>query len=185
MPLTDADRRTLLDAARASIHHGLLTRESLRVDPDPFDSALRAHGACFVTLRIEGALRGCIGSLEPTRPLVEDATVNAFNAAFHDPRFDPLSRVEFERLDVSLSVLQPAEPMSVRDEADLLAQLRPGVDGLTLYADGRRATFLPAVWDTLGDPRKFVTHLKVKAGLAPDDWPSDLRVERYTTEHIP
>ena len=185
MPLDATDRRTLLDAARASIHHGLLEHRPKAFDPAGFSDALRAERACFVTLHIEGALRGCIGSLEPTRPLIDDAAHNAFNAAFHDPRFTPLTGPEFDRLDVSLSILNDPEPMAVRDETDLLTQLRPGVDGLTLHSLGRRATFLPAVWETVPDPRKFLAQLKRKAGLDPDTWPDDLRFERYTTEHIP
>lgn len=185
MSLDSNDRRTLLDAARTSIDHGLIERRPRAFDPIEFSPALQARGASFVTLHIEGALRGCIGSLEATQPLIVDVAHNAFQAAFHDPRFGPVNRAESDRLDVSLSILNPAQPMMVRDEADLLIQLRPGVDGLTLHSAGRRATFLPAVWETIGDPRMFVTQLKLKAGLDPDAWPIDLRVEHYTTEHIP
>ncbi len=184
MTMLETDRRTLLDVARVSIHRGFVDRRPLGVHPADFADALRAERAAFVTLRIEGKLRGCIGSLEATRTLVEDVAINAFNAAFHDPRFEPLSRPEFDRVTVSLSILQPPEPMTVADEADLLTQLRPGVDGLTLHTDGRRATFLPAVWQTLPEPRAFLTQLKAKAGLGPEDWPADLRVERYRAEHI-
>ncbi len=183
-PIPTRDRATLIEVARASISHGLSHREPMAVDPDGFDGALALPGASFVTLKIEGKLRGCIGRMEANGPLVCGVSHNAYAAAFEDPRFDPLTGQEFARIDVHISVLSPAIPMDFESEDDLLQQLRPGVDGLVLEAGCCRGTFLPAVWHTLPEPREFLDQLKVKAGLSPDAWPEDARVLRYTCESI-
>ncbi len=175
-------RRTLLAVARASIRHGLDTGRPLNVDVQAFDPALRRNRASFVTLNERGELRGCIGSLEAYRPLVADVAENAYNAAFRDPRFPPVTPDEFDALRIHVSVLSEPEPMDFTDEADLLAQIRPGVDGLILEDRGCRGTFLPSVWEQLPDKREFLTHLKLKAGLPPNYWSPTLRVWRYTTE---
>ena len=175
-------RAALLEVARRSIEHGLQTGSPLAVDVASYPAALQEPGASFVTLNIDGRLRGCIGSLEAVHPLVEDVARNAFSAAFRDPRFPPVSAAEAPRLNIHISVLNPAEPMQFSSEEDLLAQLRPGVDGLILEDGGRRGTFLPSVWESLPDPRDFLQELKRKAGLAPDHWSDSLRVWRYTTE---
>ncbi len=177
-----AQRAELLRLARASILHGLETGRPLRVDPSDFEPGLAAPGAAFVTLHRQGELRGCIGSLEAHRPLVEDVAENAFAAAFRDPRFPPLAPQEFDDLEIEISVLSPPEPMRFSDEADLLRQLRPGVDGLILEDMGRRGTFLPSVWAQLPRREDFLAHLKLKAGLPPAHWSPTLRVWRYTTE---
>lgn len=172
----DARGRTLVRLARAAIARQLGRDERVSADA-PW---LREPGAVFVTLHKHGALRGCIGSLEARRPLREDVEKNARSAAFLDPRFTPLSLREFDDVEVEVSLLSPAEPMRFTDEADLLQQLRPGVDGLLLEQGPHRGTFLPQVWEQLPAPADFLAHLKRKAGLAPDFWSADLRVSRYT-----
>lgn len=174
---------TLLEVAEASIRHGLEHGRPLTVEPDHYPPPLAEPRACFVTLTRDAALRGCIGSLEAQRPLVVDVVHNAYAAAFEDPRFPPLTTEELEGLAVKIEVLSPAEPLPFQDEADLLARLRPGEDGLVLEGPGgRRATFLPTVWQSLPDPRQFLAHLKQKAGL-PTDFPAEqLSVQRYGTE---
>lgn len=139
-------------------------------------------GATFVTLTQGGELRGCIGSLEAHRPLVEDLEHNARAAAFDDPRFPALSEAELPRTRVEVSILSKPEPLRFKDEADALAQLRPGVDGVILETGWHRATFLPQVWEQLPDPAEFMAHLKHKAGLALDYWSDDVRLSRYTVE---
>jgi|APIni6443716594_1056825.scaffolds.fasta_scaffold430956_2 AmmeMemoRadiSam system protein A len=141
--------------------------------------ALAEFGATFVTLLSEGELRGCIGSLEARRRLDDDVRENAVSAAFRDPRFVPLRRHELDALVVEVSLLGPSTPLRFAGEADLLAQLVPGQDGLILAFGGRRATFLPQVWGALPAPREFLAALKRKAGLSPDFWSSDLSVQRY------
>lgn len=138
--------------------------------------------ACFVTLTVGGELRGCIGSLEPSRPLLQDLRQNALAAAFRDPRFPPLGSGELELIRVEVSLLSPLEPLSFRDEADAVAQLRPGIDGVLLEYGHHRGTFLPQVWKELPGPREFVAHLKRKAGLPATFWDDSLRLYRYTVE---
>jgi AmmeMemoRadiSam system protein A len=155
------------------------------VDPDRFSPRLRKPGACFVTLRRSGRLRGCVGSLDATRSLVEDVAHNAFASAFRDTRFQPLTEAE-ERaeLDLHLSILTPPEPLPCRSEAELLSKLRPGIDGLILRDGSHRATFLPSVWESLVEPKKFLAELKRKAGLREDHWSDGIRFQRYRTESI-
>ncbi len=142
--------------------------------------ALERPGATFVTLTRDGELRGCIGSLEPRRPLGRDVHENAIAAAFRDPRFAPLAAAEFGSTSIEVSLLSPCESLHVADEEHLLAQLRPGVDGLTIECDHRRATFLPQVWESLVEPRQFVAALKHKAGLRADFWSAQVNASRYT-----
>jgi AmmeMemoRadiSam system protein A len=177
-------RETLLGIARRSVEHGLLRGEPLNVDPAAFPPPLRQLRATFVTLRMDGQLRGCTGTLEALRPLVADTAHNAFTAAFRDPRFPPLRDEELASLELHISILSQPEPMHVASEPDLLAQLRPGVDGLILQEGSCRATFLPAVWDHVADPSEFVCELKAKAGLPRDHWSPELRCTRYTVESI-
>ncbi|HKJ77676.1 MAG TPA: AmmeMemoRadiSam system protein A [Gammaproteobacteria bacterium] len=180
--LDEPDRNILLSVAEDSIRHGLEQGRPLPVTAADYPEALRPQRATFVTLERSGELRGCIGSLEAVRPLVEDVAHNAFAAAFSDPRFPPLATSERADLEVSISVLSPPEPMAFESEADLVRQLRPGVDGLILEEKGRRGTFLPAVWSSLPQPHRFFEQLKLKAGLPPDYWSPTVQAARYTTE---
>jgi AmmeMemoRadiSam system protein A len=177
-------RRRLLGVAARSIRHGLAQGRALPVDPTAYAAPLRERRATFVTLETGGQLRGCIGALMAERPWVVDVAENAFSAAFRDPRFPPLAEAECHGLSLSISVLTPSEALVFDSEADLLRQLRPGVDGLILSEGIRRGTFLPSVWDQLPDPAQFLAHLKLKAGMAADYWSQGLRVERYTTEQF-
>lgn len=140
---------------------------------------LAEPAATFVTLTQAGQLRGCIGSLEAYRPLATDIVENAAAAAFHDPRFSPLSAEEFARTNVEVSLLTPAEAMTFTDEADALSRLRPGIDGVILTRGRRRATFLPQVWESLPTPRQFMAQLKLKAGLPADYWDDQITLDRY------
>ncbi len=180
--LGPAERAILLEVARDSIRNGLQTGRPLRVRVEDYPEILREPGASFVTLHRDGRLRGCIGTLEAWRPLVQDVAENAFAAAFRDPRFMPLRPEELDDLHIHISVLGPPEALQFDSEEELLAQLRPGRDGLILQDGGHKGTFLPSVWEELPDPRQFLTHLKVKAGLPPDHWSDSLRVWRYGTE---
>lgn len=141
--------------------------------------ALREPGATFVTLTQGGQLRGCIGSLEAWRPLGQDVRENALAAAFRDPRFAPLAAGELPLTRVEVSLLTPAVALSFADQADALAQLRPGEDGIVFSCGRRRATFLPQVWEQLPEPAAFMAHLKQKAGLPANYWSPEVRLERY------
>ena len=141
--------------------------------------------ATFVTLTIGGHLRGCIGMLEACRPLAEDVAANARAAAFEDTRFEPLTKKEFEKLEIHISVLSPPKELKFCSEEDLLDQIQPDMDGLILQDGFRRGTFLPSVWEELPEKELFWAHLKLKAGLPADHWSDTLRVFRYTTEYFP
>jgi len=183
-PLDARARGLLAGLARRSIEDALAGRAT-EVDVDALPERLRRPGASFVTLERDGELRGCIGSIEARRPLAEDVVENARAAAFYDPRFPPLERRELGGLDIHLSVLTPSEPLPAASEAELLAALAPGEDGLILEEGPRRSTFLPQVWESLPEPRDFLRQLKRKAGLPPDHWSPDLRFRRYRVETIP
>lgn len=183
--LDAVERGALLDIARVAIAGGLEGRAAAVEGLESQSPALKRHAATFVTLEIGGQLRGCIGTLEAFQPLIVDTAVNAYAAAFRDPRFAPLARDEFDRLDIHISILGAPEPMSFASEADLIAQLRPGIDGLVLRERGRRGTFLPAVWASVADARDFLGHLKVKAGLPYDYWSETIEFSRYITTSIP
>jgi AmmeMemoRadiSam system protein A len=182
--LNPQQAQILLDLAKRSIRHGLETGKPLKIDPADFSPELLEPRATFVTLHKHRQLRGCIGMLKAVRPLAEDIAENAFASAFKDYRFPPLSADEFDQLEIHLSILTPPEPIAFTSEEDLLAQLRPGEDGLIIEEGGRRGTFLPSVWENLPDPKQFLRHLKQKAGLPADYWSDNLRFYRYRTEMI-
>ena len=179
--LTAQQQRQLLQVARESIRHGLDHGRSMAVDVQHYDEPLRRLAATFVTLHKSGDLRGCIGALQPYRPLLSDVAEHAFAAAFSDPRFPPLRREELDGIVISISVLGPPQAVAFTDEEQLIAQLRPAVDGVILEEGRNRGTFLPSVWETLPEPRQFLQQLKRKAGLPADYWSENLRVSRYTT----
>lgn len=174
----------LLKLAAQSIQHGLEHGKPMPVNVQGFDSDLAGTGACFVTLKQKGNLRGCIGTADAKRPLVLDVAENAFRAAFKDPRFPALKAGEMDGTDLSISVLSPQTPMTFSDEADFLDQLNPGNDGLIIEDKGHRALFLPSVWGQLPKPETFLEHLKLKAGLAKDHWSDGFRAWRFTAEEI-
>lgn len=150
---------------------------------DEFVAArLRAPGACFVTLTEHGHLRGCIGSLQAWRPLLDDVRANAVAAALRDSRFAPLCAAELPAVRIEVSLLGPSTPLQFCNETDALAQLRPGEDGVILDCDGRCATFLPQVWDELPFPAEFLAQLKRKAGLPAAYWSERMRLSRYAVQ---
>jgi len=167
--------RALIGNARQAIAMELaLVAEAPPAHPD-----LLRPGATFVTLFHRGELRGCIGSLKATRELGCDVRENALAAAFRDPRFAPLTVAEFQATWVEVSLLSAAEKVRFETESELRMRLRPGIDGVTLELDDRRATFLPQVWETLPEPADFLAALKHKAGFPLDFWSPRLNVALY------
>lgn len=174
---TDSDRgQILLPIARAAIAQALGEKQQASEDA----AWLQDTGACFVTLTQAGALRGCIGTLEAYRPLRADVEANALAAAFHDPRFAPLSKAELDSTQVEISLLSPLQTIRFSNEADALSQLRPMIDGVILEYGEHRGTFLPQVWEQMPEPEVFLRHLKRKAGLAANFWADDVKLSRYT-----
>lgn len=177
MPDPDLGRALLIRARNA-----IAAEFGIAPAPEPDHLALHRPGATFVTLTQQGQLRGCIGSLEAWRPLDEDVKANAKAAAFGDPRFPPLSRGEFARTRVEVSLLSPPVPLDFTDETDAIRQMRPGIDGMIFEYHGRRGTFLPQVWESLPDPWQFFAHLKQKAGFPANFWSPDVRLYRYEVQ---
>ncbi len=167
--------RPLLRIAREAIGAEL----GLSVAGQPAEEALSRVGATFVTLTRQGELRGCVGTLVARHPLRVDVQRNAVGAAFRDTRFPPLAREEFALTAIEVSLLTASQPVHFVDENDLVAQLRPELDGVTIAYGSQRATFLPQVWQILEEPRHFLAELKRKAGLPEDFWHPGLKVSRY------
>ncbi len=177
-------RARVLDIARGSIEHAVVGGGPLPVDASKEMPELQPPRATFTTLEKNGALRGCTGVVVAFRPLAQDVAATAASAATQDTRFPPVQPEELPLLDVSVSVLSPMEPLEVRSEQELVATLRPGVDGLMLTEGMRRGVFLPQVWQTLPRPRDFLEHLRRKASLPPGYWSDTLQVHRFTVEKV-
>jgi AmmeMemoRadiSam system protein A len=176
---TDANRlgQALIAHARDAIAASLGLPAAREAAPE--HAALAEPAATFVTLRRQGELRGCIGTLTAHRTLREDVRAHAVAAAFDDPRFAPLAAAEFEDLEIEVSLLTPSEPLQVASEDEAHAALQPGVDGVLLEWRSARATFLPQVWEQLPDAAQFLRALRHKAGLPGDFWAADLTLARY------
>jgi AmmeMemoRadiSam system protein A len=175
-------RRRLGEVAWASIRHGLQHHRALAPASEAFPARLRARQSAFVTLYRDGALRGCVGSIEASRPLVLDVAANAYAAAFRDPRFEAVRAEELADLALHLSVLSARTAIPCGSEQDLCTRLRPGIDGVILELGERSATFLPCVWETLPSPGDFLRELRRKAGIPlGSGWPG-IRAWRYTVE---
>ena len=173
--------RQLLGIARKSISGGRRARHDTHAEQAQLSPALTVPRAVFVTLTLQGALRGCIGSMTPEFELVRAVAESAFSAAFHDPRFPPLERSEQAEVIIEISVLSDLQDIQPADRQSLLAQLRPGLDGLLLEEGRHRSTFLPKVWQQLPEPEQFLQQLLLKAGLPRDHWSDSLRFQHYST----
>lgn len=172
-----ADQGTILLAiARAAISTAL----GRPCNADESAPWLTEPGASFVTLTQNGQLRGCIGSLEPRRPLLIDIKSNAVSAALHDTRFMPMSADELDGTDIEVSLLSLPAPVKFIDEADLQKKLRPGIDGVIFECNGYRSTFLPQIWRQLPRAAQFMAHLKRKAGFPDDFWDENVKISRYS-----
>jgi AmmeMemoRadiSam system protein B/AmmeMemoRadiSam system protein A len=192
-PSTDAlspeQGHALVALARLTLadHFGVdaPTADSRSLDEQLADAALQARCGTFVTLKIDGQLRGCIGSLTAAAPLVTGVRDNALNAALHDPRFAPLKASELASVRIEVSVLTDPAPLAYTDADDLLARLRPGIDGVIIKKGFAGATFLPQVWDQLPQPDSFLSNLCRKAGLPADQWRrGDLAVQTYQVQYF-
>jgi uncharacterized protein len=180
--LTDNERGALLHVAADAIRDSFLTGREAVPDLDRFDDALRQPGATFVTLERGEELLGCIGTLEPVRPLAHDVAHNAIAAAFGDPRLPPLDPADYPVMSIKVSVLSSPEALAAASFDDVRAAVRPGTDGLLLEAGPRRSTLLPSVWPKVQDVDEFLDVLWRKAGMRPGAWSRETRVARYTTD---
>ena len=177
--LSDRDRGTLLKLARQTIQLTAAGERLPRLGLEAYSEDLRREGASFVTLTIGKQLRGCIGALEAYQPLVLDVQEHAAAAASEDYRFRPVRLEEVPLLEIEISRLTPTQALQYENWQDLIAQLRPGLDGVLIRDGGRRATFLPQVWEKLPDPQNFLSHLCVKMG-APENYWQTQKLDVYT-----
>jgi AmmeMemoRadiSam system protein A len=182
--VTSSEAALLLDLASTSIVDGLDGRPLRVPRVEDLPAELRREVGAFVTLTVDGALNGCIGTIEGAGPLGQEVVRLARSAAFADPRLPALRREDLAGLVIEVSILSPFELLDVGSRAQLVRALRPGTDGLVIAAGPHRAVFLPDVWDQLPDPDDFVDHLFRKGGLVPGTWPSNLAAHRFTTEHV-
>jgi len=178
---TKEEKQILLSLARRSIRHYLDTGEKLSEMKENFPQSFWEKMGVFVTLTIDGALRGCIGNIMPVYPLYKGVIENSVMAAFDDPRFPPISDDEFDKLNIEISVLTVPTPLKYDGKNDLLKKLKPGIDGVVIKKGFNQATFLPQVWDEIKNPEDFLSHLCAKAGMEPYEWEKgDLEVAIYS-----
>ncbi len=183
--LTPQEKNILLQLARKTLEAEVKGKPSNPLNLDDFSSTLQASGTSFVTLTKNGQLRGCIGALEPTQPLVEDVRDHTIAAATQDYRFPNVNPYELDEISIEISRLTPSEPLNYSDAADLVRKLRPGEDGVVLKDGFRRATFLPQVWEKLPDPAEFLGQLCLKMGLGMNAWKQQkLEVLIYQVEEF-
>jgi AmmeMemoRadiSam system protein A len=181
---TLAHERTLLDVAARAVHDALATGRGTTPDPTRFDEELRQPGATFVTLERGERLLGCIGTLEPSRPLVIDVARNALAAAFADPRLPAVTPDDYAAMSIKISVLSKPQPVDAASYAELTTVVKPDFDGLLLEAGSHRSTLLPSVWPKVDGVADFLSVLWEKAGLRAGDWNASTRVSRYSTREF-
>jgi AmmeMemoRadiSam system protein A len=185
MTLTSEQESALRGVAADAVRETLERGGHAYPDETAVDAALRRPATTFVTLERDGHLLGCIGSLEPKRALVTDVAHNAVAAAFRDPRLPSVTADDYRVMSIEISVLSTLEPMEASSYDELVAEVRPGVDGIVVDAGRHRATFLPAVWRHFdGDVGAFLGALWRKAGLAPGAWPPTTQCSRYSAEKL-
>jgi AmmeMemoRadiSam system protein A len=183
--LTGEEKRTLLRLAREALVHAVRDVKLLPLDYNMLTPHLRDQGASFVTLTIEGELRGCIGALEAYQMLADDVREHAVAAALEDPRFHPVDETELDKIKIEVSRLTTPYPLEYSSSIDLLTKLRPQVDGVILKSDFRRATFLPQVWEKIPAPEDFLDHLCAKMGAKSNLWRNTkLQVYVYQVEEF-
>lgn len=174
----------LIEICRKSILSGFETGHPLRVDPLKFPEVLQQSGASFVTLELDGDLRGCIGSIIANQSLIEDISKNSFASAFSDTRFSPLTEEEYENLDIAISLLSAPSQMNFENEENLLNQIEQDIDGLIIKDGAYRSVYLPSVWEQLPDKKLFLNSLKKKAGLSASYFSKTFEAYRFRTEYI-
>ena len=183
--LTLEERDLLLLLARQALEHCVDGQPLNKLDIGSVPDKLREMGASFVTLKKDGKLRGCIGALEPYRPLVEDVRKHAVAAAMEDYRFPQVTPDELGEISIEISRLTKPKLLDYLDADDLIKILRPGVDGVVLRDGNRRATFLPQVWEKIPDPSEFLSFLCNKMGIPTNTWRREkLEVLIYQVEEF-
>ncbi|GAB4545592.1 MAG: hypothetical protein Fur002_19820 [Anaerolineales bacterium] len=184
-PLTEPEKRFLLRVAREALEYAARGKKLPPLDAAALTARLKADGASFVTLTVQGELRGCIGALQAYQPLVEDVREHAAAAALQDPRFPPVREAELSQIRIEVSRLTAPRPLEYSTPEELLARLTPRVDGVILTDGIRRATFLPQVWGQIPAPQEFLSHLCAKMGAPAALWRTKpLQVSVYHVEEF-
>ena len=172
--LTDEEGKLLINLARETVKQYLETGKAPE-PPKETPKKLFARCGVFVTISSlrngEKELRGCIGYPYPTSPLVEAVIDNAVNAATEDPRFEPLSPAELEKVVFEVSVLTPPEPVEAKNPKEYLSKIKVGEDGLIVERGPYKGLLLPQVpveWGWCEE--EFLCQCCMKAGLPPDTW---------------
>ncbi|MGB4595700.1 MAG: AmmeMemoRadiSam system protein A [Anaerolineaceae bacterium] len=179
------DKAYLLKLAREAITSAVNGTPLSKITLEELPVELSVPGASFVTLTIDGQLRGCIGTLEAYQPLALDVQTRAVQAALEDYRFHPVTKNELPLINIEISRLTPAIPLNYSDPSELPGLLRPGIDGVVLGDGHRRATYLPQVWEQLPNPEEFLSSLCAKMGASRNLWRQKvLLVERYQVEEF-
>ena len=180
--LNSRQQKYLVDLARKTLE-GFYEKDFPEPDEKTLDPRLPVPQACFVTLKKEGRLRGCIGNFLPESPLYKAVISNALSAALKDHRFGPVRRDEVKDITIEISLLSPIKELEFSSPDDLLKKLRPNIDGAILIQGRRRSTFLPQVWEQLPKKEIFLKRLCLKAGLASQAWKSaDTVILTYTVQ---
>jgi MEMO1 family protein len=174
-------KQFLLKLARSSLESNVKGEKVIQ--PEQIPAITKSNKGCFVTLTKHGDLRGCIGYIEPIKPLFLAVMENARNAALSDPRFPAVSPQELKDIKLEISVLTEPQPLEYKDPQDLLNKLVPGRDGIILEKGWASSTFLPQVWDQLPDKVQFLEHLSLKGGMPADGWKT-ASVKRYFAIHF-
>lgn len=178
------NKTELLDIVEKSLKEAVLYNKHYEHPRTDTNNVLFNKGASFVTLKLNGKLRGCIGSLTPERAIAIDLAENAHSAAMHDTRFKPLSKDELQKIDFSISLLTDFEKIEYTSYDDLLDKIKPGEDGILINDGERKGIFLPSVWDLIPNKDDFITQLKIKAGLSPSYWSDEMKIFKFKTVEI-
>ncbi len=176
--------KELFFIAEKSLHSAVMEKAKFTPSRNDFANTLFDKGASFVTLKKNGNLRGCIGSLMPNQAISFDVAANTYAAAMEDDRFSAVTAEELPNIDIVISLLTGYEKIKYKDEADLLNQLRPGIDGLVIRDGNRQGLFLPSVWQELPNKQDFLKNLKLKAGLSPSYWSNNIKAYRFQVVEI-
>ena len=176
--------KLIIDICKESIHSGILTGNSLDTDSKDYPQVLYELGASFVTITLNGNLRGCMGSIYASKPLLNDLAQNAYKSAFADSRFSALTEQEFDKIKIAVSLLSEPRELTFSSEEELLSLLQPNIDGLIITDKGYSAVYLPSVWEQLPDKKDFLNSLKEKAGLKAEHFSPTFKAYKFNAEYI-
>ncbi|NRB22736.1 AmmeMemoRadiSam system protein A [Shewanella sp.] len=187
--LTESDKRQLLALARSTLidAFGSVPAANLPMTAPgklPNETLVELKLGCFVTLTLDGKLKGCMGCIEGERTLANSIPDLASSSAFYDRRFSPLQKSQLGRVTIEISLLSPLTPLNVSSQLQLEKYLARDHYGLVLKEDGLRAVFLPQVWAHFPSPKAFIDALKVKGGWPENYWSDKIEVELFKVIHF-